>query len=412
MNNNRRNPRQLFVIALSVLISSIFVAQNAVALDSHKADTKIHSNEDVSLLDQNITMASNFVSDFFNKLTGRGSSKNHKKKDSYENKQDVEAPENSEPVTQTNSEPVTQTNPQPVTQTNSEDIVGVVAQAGTGVPGFLSDFLKEDNLAIGGQYKVGFNSIKEVSKFYIVPQNDKKSASHDLTSEKSIEGGSSHKAWMYGANSRKKGVNTNHRAYPTFQMKKTKLGVIKTAALVDIWVWADIDMYRSEDKSWFSIATLTSYADNKWSRSYLVNVDSDYKLHLMYVPDHPERNPDIFVTKKITFPRAKWVRVTTFIDYTKNNRFSSPLIALWQDGQLIAASRLNTRINIAKLPAHQYPKCLGKWDKKDLKHAEDLCGLEFTNGLAQMHFGLYTPPLLTKGVIYNDKLEVSEIIRK
>ena len=215
MNNNRRNPRQLFVIALSVLISSFFVAQNAVALDSHKADTKIHSNEDVSLLDQNITMASNFVSDFFNKLTGRGSSKNHKKKDSYENKQDVEAPENSEPVTQTNSEPVTQTNPQPVTQTNSEDIVGVVAQAGTGVPSFLSDFLKEDNLAIGGQYKVGFNSIKEVSKFYIVPQNDKKSASHDLTSEKSIEGGSSHKAWMYGANSRKKGVNTNHRAYPT-----------------------------------------------------------------------------------------------------------------------------------------------------------------------------------------------------
>ena len=280
------------------------------------------------------------------------------------------------------------------------------------VPHFLSAFLQEDNLAIESQYKMGFNSREDVSKFYVVPQDDQKSASHDLTAEKSIEGGFSHKAWMYKANRRKAGINTNHRAYPTFQMRKTALGIIKTAALVDIWVWADIDMYPVEDKSWFSIATFTSYADNKWPRSYLINVDRNYKMHLMYVPDHPEAAPDIFATKDIVFPRAQWVRVTAFIDYTKNNRFAAPIIAVWQDEQLIAASRLNTRVNIAKLPAHQRPECLALWDQTDLKKAEDLCDLEFTNGLAQMHFGLYAPPLLSSGVIYNDKLEVSEVIRR
>jgi hypothetical protein len=279
------------------------------------------------------------------------------------------------------------------------------------IPAFVSSFLKEDTLAVGGQYINHFDSIGEFSGHYIVPQNDRGTASHDLTTENSIDGGSAHRAWMYGANPRRAGVNTNHRAYPTFQMKKTNLGIVDTSVLVDIWVWADIDMYAQNDKSWFSIATLTSYDDKYWRRSYLINVDKDYKMHVQHVPTHAESHPDIFMTRDVEFPRAQWVRVTTYVDYTSENRFSKPIIAVWQDGQLISASSLKTRINPFTLKPEEIPECLNNWNKVSTSDAEAKCGLNFTNGLAQMHFGLYTPPLLSSGVIYNDELTVSEIIR-
>jgi len=113
----------------------------------------------------------------------------------------------------------------------------------------------------------------------------------------------------------------------------------------------------------------------------------------------------------VPFPRAQWVRVTAFIDYTKNNRFSTPIIVLWQDGQLISASSLVIHMDPESLAEGEYPECLQTWDNVDVSQAELLCGLKSTRGLAQMHFGLYTPPLLSSGVIYNDELTVSEIIR-
>ena len=64
MINNKRNRSQIFAIVISVFLSSIFVAQNAVALDDHKADTKIHPDYDVTLLAQNTTPSSNFITDF------------------------------------------------------------------------------------------------------------------------------------------------------------------------------------------------------------------------------------------------------------------------------------------------------------------------------------------------------------
>lgn len=279
------------------------------------------------------------------------------------------------------------------------------------VPEFVKNFLEEKGLRKGKVFLSGFEKIEEFSKFYILPQNYKKSASHNLSFEQSVDGGFSHKAWIYKKNKRLKGKNTNHRAYPTIQMEKTSLGIVKSAVLIEISVWPDIELYPVEGKSWFSLATFTSYNDKEWFRSYLVNVDRNYRLHLMHVPNQGELKADIFSNNKLILPRRQWSKVTTFIDYTKNNRFNSPVIAVWQNGILVAASRFNGRADPYTISANNYPKCLDGWNKKNILGAEKRCNLKYENGLAQMHFGLYAPPLLSEGVIYNDALTVSEIIR-
>lgn len=288
------------------------------------------------------------------------------------------------------------------------------AQAATGkedVPGFVKEFVGEPELKKAGTYSTSFETISEFSGFYIVPQNHKNSASHSLSSERSVTGASSHKAWIFKKNEREANANTNHRAYPTMQMSKTSLGIVKSAVLVELSVWADIDLYSSEDKSWFSLATFTSYYDTEWFRSYLINVDKNYRVHLMHVPTQGESRPDIFSGASIALPRRAWVKISAYIDYTTNNRFKSPFIAVWQDGTLVAASRFSDRVDPFGIRPELRPKCLKSWDEKDVSAAERMCGLKYEGGLAQMHFGMYAPPLLSSGVIYNDDLSVSEVVR-
>lgn len=279
------------------------------------------------------------------------------------------------------------------------------------IPTFLEAFLNESNLKIGDAFGTDFESEGEFSPFYVVPFNHKDTATHALTKERSVSGESSHKAWMYGENDQEKAVNTNHRAYPTFQLNKTNLGILKAAALIEFSVWADIDLFPQEGKSWFSLATFTSYNDIQWYRTYLINVDSNYKVHLMHVPIQGESSPDIYHDKSVVFPRREWSKVTAFIDYSNKNRFGSPIIAVWQDGTLVAASRFNDRVDPVRIPRELLPKCLNGWDKKNVASAEAMCNLKYEGGLSQMHFGLYAPPLLSNGVIYNDNLSVIEIIR-
>jgi hypothetical protein len=281
----------------------------------------------------------------------------------------------------------------------------------TKVPAFLKAFLNESDLSIGASFVTSFESEAEFSPFYVVPFNHKNTATHSLTKEKSVSGRLSHKAWIYGVNNLVKAVNTNHRAYPTFQLRKTNLGIIKTAALVEFSVWADIDLLPEEGKSWFSLATFTSYDDTQWYRAYLINVDSNYKVHLMHVPTQGKSNPDIYHDTKVLLPKRTWSKITAFIDYSKKNRFDSPIIAVWQDGILVTASRFNDRVDPMKVPLELLPECLNGWDKWDVDSAEDMCKLKYERGLSQMHFGLYAPPLLSNGVIYNDDLSVIEIIR-
>ncbi|HMY58826.1 MAG TPA: hypothetical protein PK472_11260 [Pseudomonadota bacterium] len=54
-----------------------------------------------------------------------------------------------------------------------------------------------------------------------------------------------------------------------------------------------------------------------------------------------------------------------------------------------------------------WPSCLSGWDGVDITKAETMCGLKYVPGkLARAHFGLYAPPLLSAGEVWNDDLEI------
>ncbi len=290
------------------------------------------------------------------------------------------------------------------------------------VPQFVMDLLDPQStgltLGIGRQYSTSFESLSEFSKFYIVPPNYMGTASHQISKEQVHSGSSAHKAYMYGANSQSSVENHNHRAYPTFKFEKTPIGILKDAVLVEFWVWDDIPLFRKEDASWISLVTITSYNDDFWYRVELIDLDEQNRVHLMHVPQHGDAKHDIFQTNTISLPKKTWVKITAYIDYTKNNRFDSPFIAVWQGddqqgGQLVSAARFDARVNLdVALSLPNKPKCLdGLSATPTIEEAEALCNLNYTGGLAQAHFGLYSPPLLSTGVIYNDDLNVAEILR-
>jgi hypothetical protein len=275
----------------------------------------------------------------------------------------------------------------------------------------ITSFLQDTNFKVGKTYTNGFENIADFASFYIIPQNHRGSSSHDLVTDIKHSGNRAHKAWMYGVNDVIANDNTNHRAYPAFQMNKTELGIIKSKVLVDFWVWFDVDLHAEEHKNWLSLATFTSYADTNWIRSYLVNVDNDYRIHLMHVPQQGLSSQNIYPNQTTQLPKKQWVKLSIFIDYTKDNRFSSPFIGVWQDSILVAASTFNDRIDPYSILPERHPQCLQGWDQRDLTDAEQRCGLNYTGGLAQLHLGLYAPPLLSTGTIYNDELRIFEILR-
>ena len=275
----------------------------------------------------------------------------------------------------------------------------------------ITTFLQDTNFKLGKTYTNGFENVADFASFYITPQNHRGSSGHDLVTDIIHSGNRAHKAWMYGVNDVIANINTNHRAYPTFQMDNTELGIIKSKVLVDFWVWLDVDLYEEEHKNWLSLATFTSYADSSWIRSYLVNVDNNYRIHLMHVPQQGQSLQNIYQNQTTQIPKKQWVNISIFIDYTTDNRFNSPFIGAWQDSELVAASTFNDRIDPYSIPPEQHPQCLQGWDQQDLTDAEQRCGLNYTGGLAQLHLGLYAPPLLSAGTIYNDGLRIFEILR-
>jgi len=284
------------------------------------------------------------------------------------------------------------------------------------IPKFVIDFLELPTLApqpkIGKQFYTSFETIEEFKPFYIVPQNNQNTATHDLVDNPRFVGNHAHEAHIYGSNDVSSTENTNHRAYPTFQFAKTPMGILTGAVFVEFEVWADIELSHRENASWFSLATFTSYDDQYWYRAYLINVDANYNIHLMHVPHHGQSIHDIYQTTSIALPKKQWARISTYIDYTTKNRFNSPFIAVWQDGVLVSAARFDNRVDlITAFMSNNRPKCLnGLSTATPIADAEIACGLNFTNGLAQAHFGLYAPPLLDSGQILNDDLTVSEVL--
>ena len=217
---------------------------------------------------------------------------------------------------------------------------------------------------------LGFESAFEAVGWYTTPQT---SLTHyELSSDVVHSGATSIKAWVTGANSANiEPDGPNHRGYPTMQLYK-RPGGCGTPCLVSLWVWADIPTDHGE---WYQIATLSPSATDIWLPSQLVNVGSEGYLHTMHVPtqglaEHQYQRTDI------AFPQQQWVKVDIIIDY----RSGGGAIAVFQDGVLISAARID--------------------------------GTQGANGggaLNQAHFGMYAPPSIASGVIYNDDLVIAEL---
>ncbi len=214
-------------------------------------------------------------------------------------------------------------------------------------------------------FQTGFESINDFSGFYIVPQNHLNSASHDQSTERVKSGSYSHKGWIYAANPPSTPlINNNHRGYPTIQLYKTPGGGFKTPALVEFWVWLDVKLSSGE---WFSFATLDHTTSDRWD-AVLVNLSDKGFVHLMHVPRGGEAEYD-FQTSTLKFPLREWVKLTICIDFTP-----SGYTKVWQNDKLVSVAKT--------------------------ERGEGL--------LTQTHFGLYAPPSLSSGVVYNDDLIIKE----
>ncbi len=277
------------------------------------------------------------------------------------------------------------------------------------IPDFVTTYLGASQVKVNKSFTSGFEIEGDFSRFYIVPQNNQGSASHKLAHEICHSGSYAHKGWIYRTNPVVAGENTNHRAYPTIQLQKNPTGVFYNRTLVDFWVWLEIGLSAVENKEWFSFATFTAYADDYWYRAYLVNLDANGHVNLMHVPNQSLSILDIKQNTDIVFPEKEWVRLTIYIDLNSDNVQGKPYLVVWQNGILVSGATFSDRITPYSVPESEWPPCLSTWDRVNLTQAEDLCGLNYTGAFAQAHFGLYAPPLLSSGLVYNDDLVIADV---
>lgn len=269
--------------------------------------------------------------------------------------------------------------------------------------------LPERSAFLGGRsFASSFEALSDFEGFFLTPNPYRNTSFHELSSAQRRSGALAHHAWMDGANNPALAQNMNHRGYPAIQLHQRGAsfgGVLR----LELAVYLDVPLSACADKDWFSFATLTSYSDDQWQQVQLVNVDSQGIVHLMHVPSLGQSVQDIYQTSTVTLPWRQWVVLTMLVDYTTANAYQSPYLAVWQDGVLVSAARFNPRVDPSSVPKSTWPPCLAKWDGARIEDAEALCGLTYAGpGLAQAHFGLYAPPLLTSGEVFNDDLEILE----
>jgi hypothetical protein len=273
----------------------------------------------------------------------------------------------------------------------------------------LPDFLAAYGVEPLRTFHTSFESAADFQGFYVVPQNYLGTSSHDLSTDRAHDGTCSHKGWIYGANQVISGENTNHRGYPTIQLYKTAGGAYQNHVFVEFWVWLDMQIDDVSGKDWFSFVTLTPYADNIWPRTIQVNLDSAGHVALQHVPDQDQFVQDIYQPNAKIFEQRQWVKLSIYMDFTSTNQFNHSFAAVWQDDQLVSAARFNARINPLTVPLVQWPSCLSGWDGVSIVQAEQMCGATYVGGLAQAHGGLYAPPGIASGTVYNDDLTIEEV---
>jgi hypothetical protein len=216
-------------------------------------------------------------------------------------------------------------------------------------------------------FQTSFESVADFNGFWIEPQNHMGSASHDLSTEHVHGGTYSHKGWIYAANAPSTpSQNNNHRAYPTVQLHKTSDGAYRTPVLAEFWVWLDMTLAPGE---WFSFATFARSSSDSYWDAVLVNLSDTGFVQLMHVPTQGQ-GTRTFQTTSVSFPMQTWVKLTVCLDFHSTNGYAK----VWQDDVLVSAADVNGG-----------------------------------NGtLPQAHFGLYAPPSLSSGVVYNDDLTIWE----
>ncbi|TAN41493.1 MAG: hypothetical protein EPN25_04850 [Nitrospirae bacterium] len=107
---------------------------------------------------------------------------------------------------------------------------------------------------------------------------------------------------------------------------------------------------------------------DEWD-AVLVNLSDQGFVHLMHVP-YNGQGERTFQTSTLRFPMRQWVKLTVALHFDREHGYA----AVWQDDELVS--------------------------RAEVKRGEGL----FT----QAHFGLYAPPSLSEGVIYNDDLMIKE----
>ena len=217
-----------------------------------------------------------------------------------------------------------------------------------------------------------FESLKDFSGFYIVPQNHLNSSSHMQSKEIVHSGIFSHKAWVFGANQESTYThNNNHRAYPTIQFQKTNSGVFQTPCYIKFWVWVDMNLQAHKpENQWLSFATLTTDTTDKWDRTILANLSYDGFVHLMHVPLQGKKDY-LFQTTTVRFPQKQWVCIKIYLDTRPHIGYAK----IWQNDTLVSYAKI----------------------------------FDGNGVLAQAHFGLYAAPSVASGIIYNDDLEIKEV---
>ena len=236
----------------------------------------------------------------------------------------------------------------------------------------FSGCANENPARIYRKFESSFETVDDFKGFYIEQQNHKNSSNHILSEENVLTGQFAHKAWIYAPNSPSTlAENNNHRGYPTVQFHKTSEGVFKCPCYITLMVWLDMELKsRTGENEWFSFATFTSDTNNTWPRTFLVNLSYDGFAHLMHVPNQGESVYD-FQTTTLPFPQKEWVELKVYLDTDPETGY----MKVWQNNMLVSQAKIKGG-----------------------------------NGtLAQAHFGLYAPPSVESGTVYNENLLIREV---
>ena len=218
-----------------------------------------------------------------------------------------------------------------------------------------------------------FESVDDFTGFYITPQAHLNTTFHELNDSIVHSGTFSHKAWITGANPEStESANNNHRGYPTVQLQNTDKGSFRSPCYVTFWVWVDVPMVQNSganEDDWLSLATFTDDESDSWKRTVLVNLSKDGFVHLQHVPKQGLQEHE-FQTTTLKLPQKEWVEIKTYLDFS-NGGYAK----VWQNGTLVSHAKVKRT----------------------------------KNQLAQAHFGLYCPPHMSYGVVYNDDLTIQMV---